>query len=114
MALANSKVVKKVKKHGVKAGQKRKVRPSQKKSVKNGRHQEKETPKSKNVKKAVQNIPAGLDGAVTDDELEPFGDLPEPEFGFDESYEPENYEPIEPCFEAELLEDGVSYPDKES
>lgn len=97
--LASTKVVKKVKKHGVKAGQKSKVRPSQKKAVKNGRHQEKETPKSKHVKKAVQNIPVGLDGAVTDDELEPFGDLSEPEFEIDE-----NEELIEPCFDDELLD----------
>lgn len=76
--LAKTTVVKKVKKHGVKAGQKSLTRPSQKKAVKNGRHQEKEISKKK-VKKAVASIPADLDGEILDDttrgELEPFEDL---------------------------------------
>ena len=49
--LAKTAVVKKAKKHGVKAGQKSLTRPSQKKAVKNGRHQEKETPKKVATKK---------------------------------------------------------------
>lgn len=85
--LAKKTVTKKVKKHGVKAGQKSKVRPSQKKSVKNGRHQEKQIPK-KNVKKAVAAIPDGLDGKVLDDEFDEY--LQEPEF--DNALEPEEEE----------------------
>jgi len=72
------KAAKKVKKHGAKAGQKSLGKPSQKKSVKNGRHQEKETPK-KNVKKAVAAIPDDLDGAILDDDLD-VGGYEEPNF----------------------------------
>jgi len=75
-------VANKAKKHGVKAGQKSLVRPSQKKSVKNGRHQEKETPKTK-VAKTVAAIPADLDGEILDDaedlDYEVFGDIFEDE-----------------------------------
>jgi len=73
--------VKKAKKHGKKAGQKSLVKPSQKKSVKNGRHQEKETAKVR-VAKTVAAIPVGLDGPVLDegDELDDF--LQEPEFDY--------------------------------
>lgn len=60
------KAVNKRKKHGVKAGQKSLIRPSQKKAVKNGRHQEKEIPKAK-IAKAVKAIPDGLDGEILDD-----------------------------------------------
>jgi hypothetical protein len=62
------------KKHGVKAGQKSLVKPSQKKSVKNGRYQEKEVSKKK-VAKAVKAIPAK---SLEADELDDF--LQEPEF----------------------------------
>src|SRR3990167_11311420 len=62
--------VKKTKKHG----KTNKVKPSQKKSVKNGRHQEKKVPKciKKKIAKAVAAIPADLDGEVLDDEMGDF------------------------------------------
>lgn len=78
------KAAKKVKKHGAKAGQKSLVKPSQKKSVKNGRHQDKQISKAKIAKsaKAVAAIPHDLDGAILDDEVDFTGDL-EPESDFD-------------------------------
>lgn len=48
-----TKIVKKVKKHGVKAGQKSLIRPSQKKSVKNGKQLIKQKPAVKVVKKVA-------------------------------------------------------------
>lgn len=76
--LTSKKVVKKAKKHGVKAGQKSLVRPSQKKSVKNGRYQERETPKVK-IAKTKAAIPVGLDGPVID-ETDDFDSCLQPEF----------------------------------
>jgi len=88
-----------VKKHG----KKKFVRPSQKKSVKNGRHQEKEAPKQK-VAKAVAAIPEGLDGKIIDDDL-PFGYLPEEG----------DAEVEEELLDDELVfdDEDVNYPDKE-
>ena len=81
--LAKTTVVKKAKKHGKTDF----VRPSQKKSVKNGRYQEKEAPKKKQspakVKKAVAAVPADLDGAMLDDETD-LSDVSEQEIGFDD------------------------------
>lgn len=71
------------------------VRPSQKKSVKNGRHQEKQTiDKKAKVAKTVAAIPAGLDGAVIEDEdyADQFGDIHPDHEAFDDSEAPENDE----------------------
>lgn len=77
-------IKKKVKKHGKKAGQKSLIKPSQKKAVKNGRHQEVDGPKKAvRVAKAVKAIPVTLDGPVESDELDEF--LQEPEFDYAES-----------------------------
>jgi hypothetical protein len=92
MAGMKTLVVKKTKKHGVKAGQKSLVRPSQKKAVKNGRYQEKEvtknisSPKQKVVKplkkRAVLDLlrenPTLMSDTVAGDELDDY--LQEPEF----------------------------------
>jgi hypothetical protein len=87
--LAKTSQVKKAKKHGVKAGQKHLVRPSQKKSVKNGRHQEKETPKKKTIKKAVAAIPADLEGPIVEeDEYDEFTQ----EAQFDEGESPYEFD----------------------
>ena len=65
MALVGKPKVKR-KKHGVKAGQKSLVRPSQKKSVKNGRALPK--PKAKNTKKVVEKpVPEIQDTTEYDD-----------------------------------------------
>jgi hypothetical protein len=97
--------VKKTKKHGVKAGQKSLVRPSQKKAVKNGRQQKTVVSKEK-ITKAIKAIPAGLDGQILADD-EYASDLQlETEFG-DLDNEDEIVEP------EEIDLDDVSYPDKE-
>lgn len=104
-------VVKKVKKHGVKAGQKSLTRPSQKKAVKNGRHQEKEL-SNKKVKKTVASIPADLDGEILDDnvrgELTSFEDLDSDVEEFDEYLQDNKFDNKE-------IEDidEVNFPDKE-
>ena len=69
--VAKTSGVKKPKKHS-----KKNVCPSQKKSVKNGRHQEKET--KKNVRRAVAAIPPTLEGKVevSDDEHDFATDTP--------------------------------------
>lgn len=83
MAIVNAPR-KKQKKHGKKTF----VRPSQKKSVKNGRHQEKEAPKKKPVKK-VKPTATELDEALAkeldaEDHEEFFGDLPDEDFNDEE------------------------------
>ena len=99
--MANVAKVKAYKKREKKHGKKTFVRPSQKKAVKNGRHQEKQVPDKKNVKKAVAAIPAGLDGDILDDE---------DELSVEDEYRDED-EGTES--ETELDEDEPGYPDKE-
>lgn len=83
--LTRTTVVKKVKKHGVKAGQKSLIRPSQKKAVKNGRYQEKEKVKAKVTPK--KNVVIETEEV---DEMDDF--LQEPEFDVIENdLEPDGY-----------------------
>lgn len=69
-----TKAIKHVNRHKT-HGKKTFIRPSQKTSVKLGRHQEKDTP-TKKIAKAVAAIPVGLDGQIVDEttdlDVEPF------------------------------------------
>jgi hypothetical protein len=70
LARITAALKKKAKKHGVKAGQKSLVRPSQKKSVKNGRHQEKEVVKVVAKKKVVVKNVEPVEEIVEDNFLD--------------------------------------------
>jgi len=95
------KAHKKVKKHGVKAGQKSLIRPSQKKAVKNGRHQEKEVVKKK-VKKTIAATKADLDGEILDDALEPSDERLEPSYSEDGALVDEDFDLPDPDSEEDF------------
>ncbi len=74
LARITAALKKKVKKHGVKAGQKSKIRPSQKKSVKNGKQLLKQAPKAKEVTKSKPIVDKAIVTAAELDE-DVFGDV---------------------------------------